>query len=578
MKKWLSLLLIILSFTFNPSVIFAQSLDDELSKLEREITQLAKQKEDSVNATKPLEGELAGVTSQITSFNARIAGIGNQIKAKEQEVVLLEKNIGNRQEELALEQLKFVEQIKQMYIRDRAQVPLSLILSAQNAGDLTNDLSLETTITQKNLASMSEIGSKLVTLQTDKDSAQKSRLELASAQSRLQVAKKAVDERASVLAKTINEAKKHQENLSSKITELSAKQQSILSAKNGTFVTGVGDVPLPDDPNASPAYNPGFSPAFGAFSFGGFTHRKGMSQYGAKGRAESGQTAVQILQAYYGKPPISKDTGGTIKVEGKGDINFEDNYLLGIAEMPASFPKEALKAQAIAARSYAWRYKKDGKSICTTEACQVYSAAKAASSPQAWRDAVQATRGQVIEDVVTYYSSTTGGYLNTSGWDTTDGQGGPGFASRAWESKAKSPWFYKGWYTEKYSISSGKCGRSHPWLNQEEMADILNTYLIQGKGGVDNGRITPTTTSCWGGNPYSYGEARDLANSVGGGAVTSISSVSVVYGNNGQTSTVTFGTNRGSLSINGAAFKETFNLRAPGFISIKSVLYNIEKK
>ena len=82
---------------------------------------------------------------------------------------------------------------------------------------------------------------------------------------------------------------------------------------------------------------------FAAFSFGAHTHRKGMSQYGARGRAQSGQDFKTILKAYYGKEPVGKDTGGTIRVSGQGEMNFETNYLYGIAEMPSSWNMEALK-------------------------------------------------------------------------------------------------------------------------------------------------------------------------------------------------------------------------------------------
>src|SRR5207245_1279863 len=116
-----------------------------------------------------------------------------------------------------------------------------------------------------------------------------------------------------------------------------------------------------------------------------------------------------ILRAYYGKEPVNKDTGGSISVSGVGVVDFEGYYLLGIAEMPSSWNKEALKSQAVAARTYAYRYKQQGSSICTTEACQVFSNSKANTPPGEWRTAVEETRGQVIEDVVTYYSSTTGG-------------------------------------------------------------------------------------------------------------------------------------------------------------------------
>src|SRR3972149_10458795 len=100
-----------------------------------------------------------------------------------------------------------------------------------------------------------------------------------------------------------------------------------------------------------------------------------MSQYGARGRAENLQTYRQILSAYYGKEPVNKDTSGDILADGIS-MNFEDRYLLGIAEMPSNWHSEALKAQAVAARTYAYRYKVEGKSICTTQSYQVFKQSK----------------------------------------------------------------------------------------------------------------------------------------------------------------------------------------------------------
>ena len=300
-----------------------------------------------------------------------------------------------------------------------------------------------------------------------------------------------------------------------------------------------------------------------------------MSQYGAKGRAESGQNYQQILQAYYGKAPTGKDTGGSISVSGFGDLDFEGYYLLGIAEMPSSFPKEALKAQAVAARTYAYRYKSGGSTICTTQSCQVFSKSKADNPPGEWRSAVEETRGQVLEDTTGYYSSTTGGYITTMGWDTTCGNQGC-WTGGAYEKIGNSPWFYKGWYTADYFNSSGKCGRSHPWLSQEEFADILNAWVVLTQGG-DKSRVLPVTiNSCpiggATGNPYSMSELRDV------GGFTSASSVSVTYNSSGYTENVIIQTNKGSVTISGSDFKQAFNLRAPGYISIRSSLFNIEKK
>jgi hypothetical protein len=108
------------------------------------------------------------------------------------------------------------------------------------------------------------------------------------------------------------------------------------------------------------------------------------------------------------------------------------------------------------------------------------------------------------------------------------------------------------------------------------MADILNAWTVLIKAGQSDDRITPLG-SCWGGNAYSLDELRNKANSVGGG-YASVSGVSVAYAENGVTAQVTLQTDRGSVTIPGSEFKKAFNLRAPGNISLKSGLFNIEKK
>jgi peptidoglycan hydrolase-like amidase len=407
---------------------------------------------------------------------------------------------------------------------------------------------------------------------------------LESDQVRLAALEQQLNSQADFFKAEIAKAKDYQKELSGKIADLSAKQQAILSARSGSFITSAGSVPIGSDFEGSIAGFREKAPAnsFAVFAFGAYTHRKGMSQYGAKARSEKGQNYKEILQAYYGKEPVSKDTGGDISVSGVGSISFEDKYLYGIAEMPSDWPMEALKAQAVAARTYAYRYKQEGKSICITEACQVYNSSKAANPPEAWKKAVNETKGMILEDVTTFYSSTTGGYLTTSGWDTTDKTGNGEWTSRAYETLANSPWFYKAWYRNGYRNDSNSCGR-YPWLNQEEMSDILNAWLVRKDArGADTSRILPVTIRECGiggqsGDPYSMAELRKFVDN----PVTSISSVQTKHNNSGSTTEVVFQTNRGTISMSGLEFKETFNTRAPGYISIPQsgfAFFNIEKK
>jgi len=102
------------------------------------------------------------------------------------------------------------------------------------------------------------------------------------------------------------------------------------------------------------------------------------------------------------------------------------------------------------------------------------------------------------------------------------------------------------------------------------MADILNAWRVLFNGGGDQSRISPPD-KCFGGNPYSVSELSSI------GGFTSVSNVSVVYGNDGSTKQLTFYTNKGTQTISGEELKKAFNLRAPGNVGIKSSLFNIEK-
>lgn len=547
MRKFLALFLALtLLFSFVPS--HAILAEDEYQSLQNQINDLQKQLDLSKKATTPLEGQVKGLNDQL---NAIVAKIG-----------VLQKDLEKSEDELSFKKEVLARTIRNFYIGSFVDIPLLTIFASGDATNTLKQIAFQQQASREDKAIITDISEKISKLASD-------RKKLASAQEQ-------VNRQSQFLKGEIAKAKSFQSEVEGKIAALSARQQEIIASRSGEFTASIGDSELADDYNASIK---GFREAapsgyFAAFSFGAHTHRKGMSQYGARGRAQAGQNYKTILNAYFKKDPVSKDTGGNIKVSGFGEMDFETTYLYGIAEMPSSWNAEALKAQAVAARTYAYRYKKDDKEICTTEACQVFNKSKSDNVPDSWKAAVNATKGEILEDVVTYYASTHGGYADPVGWDTTDGSGGGSFVDKSWDKAGGSPWVYKAWYTKGYSPSSDKCGRSSPWLSPKEMADIVNAAIALSSDGIDTSRITPVTTSCWGGNPYSMDELRDLVSGKGG--IASAESVSVSQGN-GSTGTVTIN----GVSINGSDFKKAFNLRAPGYLSIPQsgfAFFNIEKK
>ena len=568
----------ILIFTFLFIVSPTVFAIDPVDQLQQEIDELEQLKQLSEAATTPLEQEVQSLATKISNAQASLKKAKTDAQALAEDI---DERSQQQTEKTAL--LKLI--IAQSYKTSQIQSPFILLLSpAENTSSLLSLMNYQVAQSH-NAQQIKTLVAEIAQLNQDKVSLEEKQLKLAALQKQL-------DAQASFFEKEIAKAKDYQKTLGTKIAALSAQQQAIINARSGTFTTAVGDVPLADDYSASIAYKASApSNSFAVFSFGAYTHRNGMSQYGAKARAEAGQSAEEILAAYYPGSTLKKDYSamGDISVDGYGSMSFEDSYLQSIYEVPASWPLETLKAQAIAARTYAIRYTNNGsKSICTTESCQVFKNSKKGGD---WEKAVNETRGWVLVDnggspVSTQYASTHGGYTNTRGWDTTDNNGGSDWASKAWEVKANSPWFYKAWYRNGYSSSGDGCGRSHPWLSQEEMADILNAYLVrQNPGDADSNRIQPITiNSCnvggSGGNPYSISELRDFANK-SGGAVTSISGVSVSHNDNGQTSQVKFNTNRGDITLSGSDFKQIFNLRAPGYLRIPQssfASFNIEFK
>ena len=527
-------------------------IDCQIAQIQKEIDALSPAHEKN-------KQELANLKKQLADLNKRIASLSSQLKKVQSE-------INQREEDLAFAKAIFEEKANNHYKFIRLYDPLLPFLSS-DAATAFREINFRQKAADEDRKVMEGYAQDLLELKNDKANLQKNQASLASVQ-------KQVDEKATFLEGEVNKVESY-------LASLTAKQNELIAAKSGGFQTSVGDTPptlepCSGAPGSSNFCDPPFKPAFAAFSFG-TPHRTGMSQYGAYGRSKSGQSAETILAAYFQGGELRKDypSPATIGVSGYGRIPFEDNYLLGIYEVPESWGGsggyEALKAQAVAARSYALAVTNNGGgTICTTESCQVY---KSQLKTGKWAEAVRATRGWVIvkggSPASTYYASTAGGFtISQWGWSgIKDTQGD--WPGTAYEKIAGSPWFYKGWFKAR---SGATCGRSYPWLNSEEMADIINAWHVLYQGGGDTSRITPIDTNCWGGNPYSMADLKTIGGYSGVNGVAQ-----VIYGNDGSTISVRLSTNKGDVTISGTEFKKAFNLRAPGYVGLKSSLFNIEK-
>ncbi len=150
-----------------------------------------------------------------------------------------------------------------------------------------------------------------------------------------------------------------------------------------------------------------------------------------------------------------------------------EEYLLSVvpSEMPASWPEEALKAQVLAARSYAYhnlgrRHEDDPYNLCDTVHCAVYSGVK--SETERTNSAVKKTigevglyEGEVIEAV---FSSNSGGHTEAASnvWGgETEYLSGADLQKNTDYDFPLLPFDLRNWLTRRVQTYSGPGGYSY---------------------------------------------------------------------------------------------------------------------
>lgn len=569
-KLFLVSLAIVLAFS-----IVVGTRGDELDDISKQLNDLKRDLTASQQATKPLESDLVRLQKQFDAIRARITTIEHEVDRKEQEVRL--------GEEALTTQKKLLDNRIGVYYKQVKKTELSLVnlfLSDSFSYAIRNFFY------QKSLADQDK--QSIVQIVTYIKGLEDRKKTLESEKSRLAEVKASVDKQSQFLSGEVGKAKKYQSELSSKIASLSARQQQLVAQKLSSLglprSASTGAKGCADDRSV----DPGFSPRLAFFTFG-VPNRVGMNQYGALGRAKAGQNEEDILRAYYDNFELKKDydSGINISVDGYGSYNIED-YVKRIYEIPGDWPMAALKAQAVAARSYALSYTGNGaRSICTTQQCQVF---KPDPKGGAWEQAVNETKGWVMvqggSPIKAWFSSTHGGYVLKSGeigwsdtsWtkhatDTTSGSAGS-FAdlqSNAYD--RESPWFYCDWGARpQYNKTA--------WLKPDEVADIANSIsLAKLDGSVGEHLYQPDKPNPAGTDTWDQERIKSELKNRGGNPLNRATDVSINadFGA-GRSTSVTISGDGVSATFDAREFKDWFNLRAPQNIQIVGPLFNIERR
>jgi peptidoglycan hydrolase-like amidase/predicted nucleic acid-binding Zn-ribbon protein len=587
---------------------------DEISDLENQLQDTQDEIEEKESLLSDIQDKINSISSSNYSVSQKIALINDEISAlqeiideKDAEIESKLKEIDDKQTDLANKKVSLDEISSELYMESRYGVS-HFFLSNSYWDDFVENLFVKKNLISFLLDEIEKVNSEFTNLADSKEALENEKEELDAEKAELDDSYKLLADEKAKLQNELQQQYSNQALVTRSInglkTEMSDLQYQLLVVRQGGTNVNPSSVPSGGDYWGSLEGFKASAPSgyFGVFSIGAYTNRNGLSQWGAKARAENGQSYTEILNDYYPSADLGnfntdnisvtvkfcdKDSSGNTVCdrcinERKVTYTF-DEYLYRLGEMPESWNINALKAQAIAARTYALNDTNYGSNAVRGDEC---GQAIASEKTGAWKTAVDSTNGVVLKKsgsvFSSQYSALHGGWVNGV-WDVKSGSGD--WMSRAWDTLTTNGqfgtyyWFYKAWYRTGYTVgsavSASSCYRK-PWLSPEELADIVNAAQVLKSSGGDS-RVVPIYDSCnTSGNPYSYSELRNLASK----GAKSVSTV-VTSSSNGSTQTVTFYTDAGVVSMSGAEFKTAFNLRAPGRLRIPQngfVHINIEKK
>lgn len=418
-----------------------EALKKQLSSLEKEKATLTKEKSGIQGEIESVQNEIKLVTNNITTNEIKIQELDKEKEIKELEIDNRRIGLNGKMQDFYMLQ----------YDSEKSSIMPGSDMEISWVGQKYSKLIIE-----KERAKISALGEEVLGITKAIEEQNFLKNEYSAQNVELDKKKKDLEAKLASLQGNLNKVSASSNTLRTQITTnqqllefLSAEQKKIQEEERRKMMEGGKTQIIPLEP--------------GQYYFTGRTrdlyngHYVGMSQWGAYGMAQAGQNFNQILTKFYTGVSVGGDNSGiSISVVGYGVMNIED-YLSGLGEIPDKacgeanqvasrpdkystndpnnswdcWPEETIKAQVIAARTYALRSTSNGnpsKPICTTAACQVYKGGTA----KRW--ASDETRGKVITHngqlISALYSATACGHTedNEKVFNNSDATGGTPYA------------------------------------------------------------------------------------------------------------------------------------------------------
>jgi peptidoglycan hydrolase-like amidase len=425
------LVLIVYFFTCTFQTVYSRTLYEIEKEIEQKKTELETADKEIVGA----ETEIGDLRLRAEDIKSKRDQVNAQVEINKKEAEIIQKKLNdlvNKQGlwELEREHRVMVQDglVLESYLHWK-QVNQAREILASKGENILKMATYRSTIAKHEQDNIKRLNSELEVLETEIGSFAKTKqdfeiriTDLANQSAKMLAEVAEIDRKINANQNDISNYRAKKGELQSQIDQLTAEQKAMQEAEArflGTPTNG-GSKPL----------KPGdlYFQGIGRELYQG--HGVGMSQFGALGAALKGWDYKKIVEFYYpGAKVQTYTTRNTLNVAGYGNMSVED-YVAGAGEVPdfacedlemefdpknvwKCWPKEAIKAQAVAFRTYGLYKTMDGSSICTTAHCQVYKGGE----NKRW--AAEETENQVLLyegiPIGAFYSSD-----NHNGWGTAN--------------------------------------------------------------------------------------------------------------------------------------------------------------
>jgi len=562
-----------------------ENINSEIEQKKEQINKLRQEINATLNTSRSLSSKIAKLEDQDTRLKKLYDEYESLITKHKQLLEQTLMSLDKRKRDLEIQQVIFYLETQGNYV--------FYILDAQNIHDLIDRFTLFSVVSyqsSKELASLNQevksLQDRLQALEQEKKEVQEQITELEAQISNL----RAEYNRLRVLA---SQKSRQVSGLNKEIVALSKRAQEIIRRKAlanlGGAATGGNNLPV------YPVVNPEGNPGQYVVTVGGVDHTV------AAPLVFSFTEPVWEAGKYFSVSPCSGDCryyGGLLfrKDANVYVINFLPMrfYLYGLGEMPSSWHLEALKTQAVAGRTYA--YRKIGAPrtsyyhIVDTTADQNYvGAGKILSSYGSnWKNAVDATLGQILtvggNPITAWYHSTCGGHTLSS----AEVWGGTRSYAQAEPDRYQSNGQWVGYdsMSSRYHWFAGNTPLDYAWI--EDLIDATIYFIKAGKTQTAQNQVGCGPNQCVGVYyDYRKGNIKNLLgnNSISAkvGTITDIKetfndgSVNSLGQDSKDTKTLRIVGTDGTYDLDAQTFKLVYNIRSPGTDWIASTLFDISK-